>query len=50
MLYKTLFFDLDATLYSPSNGLLSDINLRIQQYILEVLGVLAAEVFSLHQA
>lgn len=50
MLYKTLFFDLDATLYSPSNGLLSDINLRIQQYMVEVLGLPAAEVPDLHQA
>jgi len=35
MIYTTIFFDLDATLYSPSNGLLQGINQRIQTYMIE---------------
>lgn len=37
MIYKTLFFDLDATLYSPANGLLQAINRRIRSYMIEVM-------------
>jgi putative hydrolase of the HAD superfamily len=43
MLFSTLFFDLDATLYPASNGLWDLIRLRIYQYMREELG-LAEEV------
>lgn len=39
MSFSTLFFDLDATLYSASNGLWDQIRLRIFQYMREELGI-----------
>jgi putative hydrolase of the HAD superfamily len=35
MCYTTIFFDLDATLYSPTNGLLQNLNHRIDTYMIE---------------
>ena len=35
MVYTTIFFDLDATLYSPTNGLLQNLNHRIDTYMME---------------
>ena len=39
MLFSTLFFDLDATLYPASNGLWDQIRLRIFQYMREEVGI-----------
>lgn len=39
MSFSILFFDLDATLYSASNGLWEQIRLRIYQYMREELGI-----------
>jgi len=39
MLFSTLFFDLDATLYSASNGLWDQIRLRIFKYMREEVGL-----------
>jgi putative hydrolase of the HAD superfamily len=39
MLFSTLFFDLDATLYPASNGLWDQIRLRIFKYMREELGL-----------
>lgn len=44
MAYTTLFFDLDDTLYPGSNGLWSLIRARMGQYMVEVLGLPAADV------
>jgi putative hydrolase of the HAD superfamily len=39
MSFTTLFFDLDATLYAPQNGLWDEIRIRIFQYMQEVVGI-----------
>lgn len=39
MPFSTLFFDLDATLYPPSNGLWDEIRNRIFQYMDDVIGL-----------
>lgn len=39
MSFSTLFFDLDATLYPPENGLWEAIRLRIFQYMREEVGI-----------
>jgi putative hydrolase of the HAD superfamily len=39
MVFSTLFFDLDATLYSPSNGLWDEIRNRIFLYMEEEVGL-----------
>ena len=39
MSFTTLFFDLDATLYTPQNGLWDEIRLRIFQYMREKVGI-----------
>lgn len=39
MRFSTLFFDLDDTLYPNSNGLWQAIRARIQQYMIERLGI-----------
>ncbi len=39
MSFTTLFFDLDATLYAPQNGLWDEIRLRIFQYMGEKVGI-----------
>ena len=39
MHFTTLFFDLDATLYSASNGLWEQIRLRIYQFMREEVGI-----------
>lgn len=44
MPYTTLFFDLDDTLYSSSNGLWEAIRGRMNDYMTEVMGLPAAEV------
>ena len=44
MLFSTLFFDLDATLYSASNGLWDQIRLRIYQFMREEVGIPENEI------
>ncbi|MEE9599382.1 MAG: pyrimidine 5'-nucleotidase [Anaerolineales bacterium] len=44
MLFSTLFFDLDATLYPASNGLWEQIRLRIYQFMLEEIGIPENEI------
>ena len=44
MHFSTLFFDLDATLYSPSNGLWEEIRNRIFQFMREEIGLPKAEI------
>lgn len=44
MSFSTLFFDLDATLYPPSNGLWDEIRNRIFQYMREVIGLPQNEI------
>ena len=44
MLYSTLFFDLDDTLYPNQNGLWQSIRNRMNLYMVERLGLPAAEV------
>ena len=44
MPFSTLFFDLDATLYSPSNGLWDEIRNRIFQYMREEIGLSQEEI------
>ena len=44
MQFSTLFFDLDATLYSPSNGLWDEIRNRIFQYMREEIGLAQEEI------
>lgn len=44
MVYTTLFFDLDDTLYPGSNGLWSLIRARMGQYMVEVMGLPEAQV------
>ena len=44
MLFSTLFFDLDATLYPASNGLWEQIKLRIYQFMLEEIGIPKNEI------
>lgn len=44
MQFSTLFFDLDATLYSPSNGLWDEIRNRIFQYMREEIGLPQEEI------
>ena len=39
MSFSTLFFDLDATLYSPSNGLWDEIRDRIYEYMRKEVGI-----------
>ena len=50
MKFHTLFFDLDATLYSPANGLLKEINRRIQLYMRDRMGLPEEKVSELHRA
>lgn len=38
MHFKTMFFDLDGTLYSNANGMWLDIKMRISRYLTEVMG------------
>ena len=47
MLFSTLFFDLDATLYPPSNGLWDEIRNRIFQYMREEVGLPQEEIPSI---
>ena len=47
MHFSTLFFDLDATLYPPSNGLWEAIRLRIFQYMEEKIGLSQREIPSI---
>jgi putative hydrolase of the HAD superfamily len=49
MLLRTLFFDLDDTLYDSSCGLWDAIRLRMGQYMVERLGIPAAEANRLRQ-
>lgn len=44
MSFSTLFFDLDATLYSASNGLWDEIRKRIFQYMREEIGLPQEEI------
>jgi putative hydrolase of the HAD superfamily len=44
MVFSTLFFDLDATLYPPSNGLWDEIRIRIFQYMEEEIGLPEQEI------
>jgi len=44
MSFSTLFFDLDATLYPPSNGLWEEIRNRIFQYMSDEVGLPAEQV------
>ena len=44
MIFSTLFFDLDATLYPASNGLWEQIRLRIYQFMLEEIGISENEI------
>ncbi|MFN2113287.1 MAG: pyrimidine 5'-nucleotidase [Anaerolineales bacterium] len=44
MSFSTLFFDLDATLYSANNGLWDQIRNRIFQFMREVVGIPEQEV------
>lgn len=44
MSFSTLFFDLDATLYPPSNGLWDEIRNRIFQYMREEIGLPQEEI------
>jgi putative hydrolase of the HAD superfamily len=50
MSYTTLFFDLDDTLYSGSNGLWDLIRQRMSLYMVEVLGLPEAEVPALRRS
>ncbi|MBS1249404.1 MAG: Phosphoglycolate phosphatase [Chloroflexi bacterium] len=47
--YTTLFFDLDATLYTTSNGLWERIKERISLYMIERMGIPAAQVAGMRQ-
>lgn len=38
MSFKTMFFDLDGTLYSNATGIWLDIKLRITRYLIDVMG------------
>lgn len=44
MSFSTLFFDLDATLYSANNGLWDQIRIRIFQFMREVVGIAEEEI------
>jgi putative hydrolase of the HAD superfamily len=44
MSFSTLFFDLDATLYPPSNGLWDEIRNRIFQYMSDEIGLREEEI------
>ncbi len=44
MLFSTLFFDLDATLYSANNGLWDQIRNRIFQFMGQVVGIPEEEI------
>ena len=44
MLFETIFFDLDATLYPESNGLWPAIRLKIDQYMREYMQIPAADI------
>jgi putative hydrolase of the HAD superfamily len=44
MSFSTLFFDLDATLYSPSNGLWDEIRNRIFRFMREEIGLPEEEI------
>ena len=44
MPFSTLFFDLDATLYPPSNGLWDEIRNRIYQYMSDEIGLPKEEI------
>lgn len=50
MSIKTIFFDLDATLYPESNGLWSAIREKIGQYMLEEMNIPAAEIPKLRES
>ncbi len=49
MLTKTLFFDLDDTLYTKSNGLWTAIRERMHAYMAEIVGKPADEIEALRQ-
>lgn len=50
MAYTTLFFDLDDTLYPPSNGLWTAIRERITSYMHERLGIAMDDIPHLRQS
>jgi putative hydrolase of the HAD superfamily len=48
--YLTLFFDLDDTLYKPGTGLWSAIRTRIDQYMLETVGIPVEQIPGMREA
>ena len=50
MSFRTIFFDLDATLYPASNGIWAEIGRRIETYIQNHLGLSPAETIELKKS
>ena len=50
MRFSTIFFDLDDTLYPPSSGLWPTLKHRMSSYMIERVGIPAAEVPGLREA